>query len=183
MRWFFLLAGVFLLWSPTARAGERTLLERCAERTPRPLFPVVASQQQAGYPQSVSRCAIPSVTRFDNAGYVGGARLWHNNLCGRGPGSATGPIQTGTFATDYTGVRAHLGRVFLAPSTDPSRGYPISWNYRPEGPRLLDLGMPRPLRKAVLEMRHDAEERRSGGEGHKEGGHAPEGAAHPEAGH
>lgn len=177
MRWFFLLAGVLLLWTPTIRAGERTLLERCAERTPRPIFPVVHTDQRAGYPRDVSSHAIPSVTRFDNAGYVGGARLWNNNLLARGPGAVTGPVQAGTFATDYTGLRAHLGRVFLAPSNDPSRGYPISWNYRPEGPRLLDLGMPRPLRKAVLEMRHDAEERRYGGkESHKEGAHAPEGA-------
>jgi hypothetical protein len=134
------------------------------------------SAERAGYPLTVSRMAIPSVTRFDNGGYLGGASLKNNNLCARGPGSAIGPVYDGTFGTDYTGVRQHMGRVFLAPSNDASVGRPAYLAYVSEGRRVPDIFALRPVRKAVLEKREDAEERRHGKEGHgEEGGHGPEG--------
>jgi hypothetical protein len=88
---------------------------------------------------------------------------------------------------DYTGVRAHLGRVFLAPSTDPSQGPPIYLGYVAEGRRVTDIFALRPFRKAVLEKREDAEEREHGAEGHGggghgEGGHGAEGGHAPEGG-
>ncbi len=140
--------------------------------------------ERAGYPQSVSCLAKPSVTRFDQAGYVGGASLCNNNLLARGPGSATGPVLAGTFATDYAGVRTNLGRLFLAPSTDPSHGHPIYLSYRAEGPRVPDPLALRPFRTAVLAKREADEERRHGAEGHGEGAHGGEGGegGHPPEG-
>jgi hypothetical protein len=91
--------------------------------------------------------------------------LRNNNLCARGPGSATGPIRDGTFATDYTGLRAHLGRVFLAPSTDPGAGRPLYLSYSAEGRRVPDVFALRPFRKAVLEKREAVEEMKHGTEG------------------
>src|SRR5712691_2202742 len=117
MRRSLLLAPLVLLsLSPLARADDRPWLQRCAERTPMPRTPVEHSAERAGYPLTVSRVAQPSVTRFDYGGYVGGASLRGNDLRARGPGSATGPRADGTYATDYAGVRANLGRLFLAPS-------------------------------------------------------------------
>ncbi len=161
-------------------------LDRFVQRAPHPRRPVDhMSMERAGYPQSVHNRAIPSVTCYDNAGYVGGARLKHNNLTGRGPGSATGPIYDGVFATDYTGFRGHMGRVFLAASPDPSKGRHFYRGYWAEGPRVVDVFAIRPLRNAVLEKREDAEKREHAGEGHGgghgEGGHGESG--HGEAGH
>jgi hypothetical protein len=152
-------------------------LDRFAQRTPYAHRPVDHSMARAGFPQSVRPHAIPSVTCYDNAGYVGGARLKHNNLLGRGPGSATGPIYDGVFATDYTGFRQHMGRVFLAPSHDPSKGRYFYRGYWAEGPRVTDVFAIRPLRKAILEKHEDLEKRHEG----EHGGHGAEG--HGEAGH
>ena len=153
-------------------------------RTPYPRLPIDHSAERAGYPLTVSKLAAPSVTRFDNVGYIGGASLKNNNLCARGPGSAVGPVYDGTFATDYGGVRAHLGRVFLAPSSDVTVGRPIYLGYVAEGRRVPDVFALRPFRKAVLEKREDAEERRHEKEGHgEEGGHGPEGGEGKEGGH
>ncbi len=127
-------------------------------RTPQPRKPVDHTMQRAGYPLSVNRLAAPSLMRNELGGYVGGGSLKNNPLLARGPMSATGPLQTGTYGTDFGGFRQRLSRVFLAPSNDPSRGYPISWNYRAEGPRLTDIGTLRPFRKAVLELREQAAE-------------------------
>lgn len=150
-------------------------LERWAMRTPCPRIPVEHTMQRAGYPLNVKPHAVPSVTRFDYGGYVGGGSLKGNNLLARGPGSAVGvPQCLGTFGTDYVGVRAHLGRVFLAPSIDPSRGPTIQALYDADGPRIVDVFALRPLRKAVLEMREDREHKHEGG-GHGEGGHGGEG--------
>ncbi|MCS6865392.1 MAG: hypothetical protein RMJ56_01055 [Gemmataceae bacterium] len=135
-------------------------------RTPQPLKPVEHSMARAGYPLSVNRLAAPSVMRNELGGYVGGGSLKKNDWLARGPMSATGPLQAGTYGTDFGGFRQRLSRVFLAPSNDPSRGYPISWNYRAEGPRLTDIGTLRPFRKAVLEWRDDAAQRHHGGDGH-----------------
>ena len=153
-------------------------------RTPLPHRPVEHSAARAGNPLSIAPWAIPSLTAHDYGGYIGGGSLKNNNLLARGPASAVGPLCDGTYGTDFGGFRAHLGRVFLAPSTDPSRGYPINWNYRAEGPRVTDVFALRPFRKAVLELHEDAEHRKHGGEehggghgssGHGESGHPPEG--------
>jgi hypothetical protein len=171
MRGSALVAGlVFALLSPTARGDDRSWLQRMAEHTPAPRRPVEHSAERAGYPLSVSKIAISSVTRFDHGGYIGGGSLWKNNRVAHGPATATGPVSTGVFGTDYAGVRAHLGRVFLAPSTDPARGRPISFAYLAEGPRLPDPLALRPFRKAVLAER----EAREGKEHAGEGGHGSE---------
>lgn len=179
MRRSLALTGVaFLSFSLVATAGDHSFLDRFAQRAPLPRANIEHSMARAGYPQSVSPHAVPSVTRFDNAGYIGGGSLRNNNLCARGPGSAVGPIYDGTFGTDFTGLRAHLGRVFLAPSDDPSRGRDFYRGYSAEGPRLTDVFALRPFRKAVLEKRADVEEKKHG----KEGGHGSE-AGHGEGGH
>ena len=185
MRRSLALTGLLALsLAPAGRADDRPFLQRMAERTPMPHAFIDHSMERAGNPQSVSRHAAPSVTCRDHGGYLGGASIRNNNLLARGPGSAVGPVQDGTFGTDYTGFRAHLGRVFLAPSNDPSQGRPIYLAYISEGPRVKDVYAGRPFRKAVLEKREDAEHREHGKEGGHggEAGHAPEGAA-KEGGH
>jgi hypothetical protein len=179
MRRSITLAGFALLsLSPIACCGDHSRLDHFVQRAPLPKLPQEHSAERAGYPQSVSSWAQPSVTQHDYAGYVGGGSIRNNNLHARGPGSATGPLTDGTFATDYAGVRANLGRLFLAPSDDPSCGRPIYLAYRAEGPRVPDPLALRPFRNAVLAAREAAEH---GGEcghgegGHGEGGHAPEG--------
>ena len=172
------LAGFALLTlAPAARADDvsYTRLERFAMRAPLPQIPADHSAARAGFPLCVKPHAVPSVTQFDHGGYVGGASLRNNRPVARGPGSATGPIYDGTFATDFGGFRAHLGRVFLAPSCDPSRGSSIHARYRADGPRIVDVFALRPIRKAVLEAREDTEERKHGAEAHGAKGHAPEG--------
>jgi hypothetical protein len=186
MRRLLVLAGfVCVCVSLPTHADDRPFLQRIAERTPPAIWPREHSAERAGYSQSVSRIAIPGVTRFDNGGYVGGASLRNNNLLARGPGSATGPITDGTFATDYTGVRANLGRVFLASSDDPSRGNPIYLAYRAEGHRVPDVFALRPFRKAFLEAREGGEEKHGGEEGAhgEEGGHGPENGEKKDEGH
>jgi hypothetical protein len=175
MRCSFVLLGAALVACP-ARADDRPFLQRFAERGSTRSGPITEhSMQRAGYPLTVSRWAVPSVTRFDNGGYLGGASIKNNNLLARGPGSAIGPVYDGTFGTDYTGVRQHMGRVFLAPSDDASVGRPAYLAYVSEGRRVPDIFALRPFRKAVLEKREDAEEHWHGKEGHGEGGHGEEG--------
>ncbi|AMV28694.1 hypothetical protein VT84_30090 [Gemmata sp. SH-PL17] len=182
MRRLLALVGVTsFVFSAPSRADDRPLLQRIAERTPAPLVNIEHSAARAGYPLNVKRHAIPSVTRFDQGGYVGGGSLRNNSLIARGPGSATGPTQDGTYGTDFGGFRAHLGRVFLASSNDLSRGRPAYLAYRTDGPRVLDVFALRPLRKAVLERREDAEEMHHGKEEHGAGGHGAEGHG-PEGG-
>jgi hypothetical protein len=173
MRLSILITGIVLLTLPVAaRAEEFTWLQRCAMRTPRPYWPAPHTMERAGYPQEISRCSQPSVACYDRPGYIGGTKLFHNNnLLTRNPTAVTGPIQDGTFATDYAGVRGHLGRVFLAPSNDPSRGFALSRGYCSEGPRVVDIFAIRPLRNAVIEKHEDAKERKHGKECHGEGGH------------
>ena len=193
MRRSLALAGGLLVSLSAVQAGHpyqydgtcESWLDRFAQRAPLPRRPVEHSMYRAGNPQSVRPHAVPSVTQFDNAGYVGGASLKNNCLRARGPGSATGPIFDGVFATDYTGFREHMGRVFLASSADPSKGRYFYRGYWAEGPRVVDVFAIRPLRKAVLEAREDAEKHGHAGE-HCEGGHgeAGHGEGHlPEAGH
>lgn len=127
--------------------------ERFVERTPYPRNPVFHTMERAGNPTSVKPRAVPSVTAHDATGYVGGAKLLGNNLRGKGSGAASGPIQDGTFATDYAGAQLRTGRVFLAPSYDRSIGPTVARAYRTDGPHVPDVFSLRPLRKAVLEKR------------------------------
>jgi hypothetical protein len=106
----------------------------------------------------VAPWAIVGATRYESGGYVGGGSLRGNNMLARG--AASGPTQTGTFGWDFTGFRLRPGRVFLAPSTDPSSGSPIGRNYRTDGPHIVDVFSLRPFRKAVLEKREVMEERK-----------------------
>src|SRR5690349_21750262 len=99
-RYLFLASFLLLPLTSTARAEDGPVLrwlQQRAQRTPAPLTPVEHTMERAGNPQSVRSRAIPTVTRFDYAGYVGGGSIRNNNLMARGPGSAVGPIQTGTF--------------------------------------------------------------------------------------
>ena len=175
------LAGVtsFALCA-SSRADDRPLLQRIAERAPVPRVNIEHSAERAGYPLNVKRHAVPSVTRFDQGGYVGGGSLRNNSLIARGPGSAVGPTQDGTYGTDFGGFRAHLGRVFLA-SSDSSYGHPAYLSYRTDGPRIVDVFAIRPLRNGILAKREAAEEMHHGKEEHGAGGHGAEGHA-PEGG-
>ncbi|MBM3980386.1 MAG: hypothetical protein FJ304_08880 [Planctomycetes bacterium] len=165
------LAGFVLLSLPAlARADDRPLLQRIAERTPAPRTPVEHTAARAGNPLAVHNHAVPSVTRFDYGGYVGGATIKNNSLTARGPASATGPLCDGVYGTDYAGVRANLGRLFLASSNDPSRGPTMAKLYSPEGPRVTDVFALRPFRKAVLAKHEDDEKRKHAAEGHGAGG-------------
>jgi hypothetical protein len=134
--------------------------ERFTERTPLPKQPVPHTMQRAGYPRSIAPWAVPSVSRYDAGGYIGGGSVKDNSLRATGPLSATGPTDTGTFGTDFAGFKLRMGRVFLAPSADPSQGAPISQNYRADGPVVPDVFALRPFRKAVLEKKEDVEKRK-----------------------
>jgi hypothetical protein len=175
MRWTIALAGVVPLFLSPARAGDHSWLDRFVQRAPLPRQPQEHSAERAGYPLAVRAHAVPSVTQFDAGGYIGGASLRNNCLRAHGPGSATGPLQDGTYGTDYVGCRQHLSRVFLAPSTDPSAARPIYLRYRAEGPRIPDPFALLAFRKAVFAAREEAEG------GHGEGGHGEGG--HGEGGH
>lgn len=133
--------------------------ERFAERTP-PRPPVAHTQAQSGYSGSVAWWAVPGVSRYEAGGYVGGARVGHNNALAKGVGAATGPLQDGTFGWDFVGFHVRPGRVFLRPSADPSRGREISRLYRTDGPKVPDPIAAQPFNKAVRE----AKEEHRGGE-------------------
>jgi hypothetical protein len=188
MRRYFALTGVLFLSLSAVQAGEHffdgtywSRLDCFVQRAPQPKRPVENSMARAGNPQSVRSCGAPSITCRDYGGYVGGARVCGNNVCSYGPGSATGPIRDGVFATDYAGLRCNLGRLFLAASADPSCGKPIFLGYQAEGPRVTDIFAIRPLRKACLEKREDMEKRAHCAE-HGEGAHGAENGHGPEGG-
>jgi hypothetical protein len=109
--------------------------------------------ERAGNPQSVKPRAVPSITEHDGGGYVGGATVRGNNILVKGIGTAPGPLQSGTFGTDYVGPHLRAGRVLPASSYDPSVGPTIARAYRTDGPYVADVFTLRPLRNAVLEMR------------------------------
>ncbi|MBP3956868.1 RNA polymerase sigma factor [Gemmata sp. G18] len=159
-----------------ARTARREALERASVPHPHPdadpLVELTARELVRAIDGELARLAVPSVTRFDQGGYVGGASLRINSLIARGPGSAVGPTQDGTYGTDFGGFRAHLGRVFLASSDDPSRGRPAYLSYRADGPRIVDVFAIRPLRNGILAKREAAEEMHHGKEEHGAGGHA-----------
>ena len=130
---------------------------RFVERTPYPRTPAPHSMDRAGFPQEVRTHAVPSVTSRDVGGYVGGGRLLHNNILSRDAGAVTGPVATGTFGTDYAGVKVRPGRVFLAPSPDPSSGPSLSRAYRTDAHYPRDVFSLRHFRKALLEKREATE--------------------------
>ncbi|MDB5311702.1 MAG: hypothetical protein JWO38_5904 [Gemmataceae bacterium] len=146
------------LFASTAPAQDGT---RFAERTPLPHLPPAHTMERAGNPQTVARWAIPGGTRSETGGYVGGGSLRGNRIFATGPGAVTGPAAGGTFGWDFVGLRGRSGRVFLAPSADPSAGSMIGRNYRTDGPQYIpDVVSLRPFRRAVLEKKEAMAERK-----------------------
>jgi hypothetical protein len=172
MRRSILLASALALvpFVSTASADDRPLLQRIAERTPQPHRPVEHTMARAGYPMDVKPQAIPSLTQFYLPGYIGGGTHAPMVLRSSGPASAVGHVHDGVFGSDFAGFALRGGRVFLVPVSDPQRGNVFSRGYSPEGPRTGDIGVLRPYRKAVLELRAAKEHEAEGGEG-KGGGH------------
>lgn len=137
---------------------------RFVERTPMPHVPPPNTMARAGNPHEVAPWAVAGVTQYESGGYVGGGSIKSSAPLARGVGTATGAPGDGTFGLDFIGFRHRPGRVFLAPSPDPADGVPIANNYKTDGPHVTDVFNIRPVRKAVLEKREAAEERRGGGE-------------------
>jgi len=141
---------------------------RVAERTPLPRVAPPNTLERAGNSNHIAPWAIPSVTSHEAGGYVGGGSLFHNNRpLAKGIGSTAGAPGDGTFGLDYVGFGHRPARVFLAPSPVPSAGVAIADNYKTDTHYPPDVFNIRPLRKAVVEKREDAHERRHGGEGHE----------------
>ena len=134
--------------------------DRFVERTPMPRKPVEYTMPRAGNPRSIAPWAVPSVTRYEAGGYIGGGSVKGNSILAKGPASATGPIGEGVYGTDFAGFRMRMGRVFLAPSANPAAGPSIARNYRTDGPHVPDVFAIRPFRKAILEKKEDLEERK-----------------------
>lgn len=128
--------------------------DRFVERTPERKHPIPHTMERAGNPTGVRPHAIPSQLPQITTGYVGGAKLFRGNRpLAKGAYSSPGAVTNGTFATDYAGITIRPGRVFLAPSYDPSIGPTIANAYRAEGPVVPDVFSLRPLRNAVIEAR------------------------------
>jgi hypothetical protein len=136
---------------------------RFAARAPLPLVAPPNTLARAGNSDTVAPWAIPGVTRYEAGGYVGGGSLKSSQPLRRST-AAVGAPGDGTFGLDFVGFRHRPGRVFLAPSPDPSDGVPIADNYKTDVVFPKDVFNIRPVRKAVLERR---EERDHGGEGHE----------------
>ncbi|MBA4189549.1 MAG: hypothetical protein C0467_16310 [Planctomycetaceae bacterium] len=151
MRWVFV-AMLVCVVSSCAFAQER-FVERAPRRTPVP-----HTMERAGYPTTVKPNAIASVPTQFVGGYIGGAKLRGNNVFARGAVATVGAIQDGTYGIDYAGIQTRPGRVFLAPSYDPSIGPTIARAYRTDGPQVLDVFSLRPVRKAVIEAREAGHE-------------------------
>lgn len=154
--------GVVCLSSPVASAQDGT---RFVERAPLPKLPPEHTTERAGNAGAVAPWAIPGVTRFEAGGYVGGGSLRGNNVFARGRAATTGAPEVGTFGWDFVGFKLRPGRVFLAPSADPSGGASIARGYRAEGPHVPDVISLRPYRRAILEKK-EATEARQGGADH-----------------
>jgi hypothetical protein len=154
-QWTLVLCGTLV---PCASGDEG---KQFVQRTPAPIHPYVQTMDRAGNPNTLANHTLPSVTRFDAVGYVGGARLLGNGPKARGGEPATGPIHDGVFGSDFGGFFGHTGRVFLAPSADPSRGPVLAHAYRTETPNLPTPATVRPLKRAILKKR---EEKEGGGE-------------------
>ena len=141
---------------------------RVVERTPLPRVAPPNTLERAGNSNCIAPWAIPGVTSHEAGGYIGGGSLIHNNRpLAKGIGSTAGAPGDGTFGLDFVGFGHRPGRVFLAPSPDPSAGVAIADNYKTDAHYPKDVFNIRPLRKAVVEKREDAHERRHGGEGHE----------------
>jgi hypothetical protein len=178
-------AAVALGWAwsaGSAAAGDHDKPEgtRFVERTPYPKhpYPDPDTMRRAGYPQEIARWAIPGLTKFQTAGYIGGATVCNNHALTKGVGAATGPLTTGTFGWDFAGFGMRPGRVFLAATPTGANRSNIARNYLSEGPHVPDVFALRPFRKAVLEKQEakhpEVEEHGSHGEhgnGHDEKGH------------
>lgn len=133
--------------------------DRFVERTPLPKKEIDHTMERAGNPRRIAWWAAPSVKKHDAVGYIGGGSVKGTSLSARGPYSATGPTLDGTVGSDFAGFHLRMGRVFLAPSADPSQGNNIAHAYRTDGPHVPDIFTLRPLRKAVLEKKEDIEKR------------------------
>lgn len=137
---------------------------RFVERTPLPRVPPPNTLARAGNSNEIAPWAIPGVTSHEAGGYIGGGSLVHNNRpLAKGVGSTAGAPGDGTFALDFVGFGHRPGRVFLAPSPDPSADVAIADNYKTDTHYPKDVFNIRPLRKAVVEKREEAHERREGG--------------------
>lgn len=138
---------------------------RFVERTPLPRVAPPNTLARAGNPDALAPWAIPSVTSHEAGGYIGGGSLCKNNRpLTRGAGTTAGAPGDGTYGLDFIGFGHRPGRVFLAPSPDPSAGTPIAENYKTDTHYPKDVFNIRPVRKAVLEKREAAAERRGEGE-------------------
>ncbi len=133
--------------------------DRFVERTPLPRKPLEHTMPRAGDSRRIAPWAVPSVTRFEAGGFIGGGSVRGNTILAKGPITATGPLTEGTFGTDFAGFHLRMGRVFLAPSADPADGPSIARTYRTEGPHVPDVFAIRPFRKAILEKKEDIAER------------------------
>ena len=101
--------------------------KRFVERTPTVKFPAQHTDERAGNPAGVSRWAVLTPT----------------------PGTAGGSVN-GTYGTDHVGPLRRYGRLFRAPSADPSRGASIADNYRTDAAPVRDVFALRPFRTAVI---------------------------------
>jgi len=141
-----------------AITGSAFAQERFVERAPQRRTPIPHTMERAGHPYSVRAHSIPSVPPAVVGGYIGGARLFGNHIFARGAGASVGAIEHGTYGVDYAGIQTRPGRVFLAPSYDPSIGPSIARSYRTDGPQVTDIFSLRPVRKAVIEAREAGHE-------------------------
>jgi hypothetical protein len=129
--------------------------ERFVERAPLPRHPQPHTMQRSGDSRRIAPWATRSVSRFEAGAYIGGGSLKANSLLATGAASTAGPTTDGTFGTDFAGFHMRMGRVFLAPSADPSCGNSMARSYRTDGPHVPDIFALRPFRKACLEKQEE----------------------------
>jgi hypothetical protein len=122
------LTGLTLLLAVSFAVAEEP--KRFVERTPRVKYPPQHTAERAGNPTGLSRWAVLTPT----------------------PGTAGGYI-SGTYGTDHVGPLRRYGRIFRAPSADPSRGASIADNYSTDAAPVKDVFALRPFRKAVIEAK------------------------------
>jgi hypothetical protein len=84
--------------------------------------------QNAGNPQQLHRFAIPSITKREQVGYIGGGKTRNGDA----------PLQyDGTFGMDYVGRPRFFNRIFLGWYHDRAR-QPLTPSYKVDGPRVLE---------------------------------------------